>query len=133
METAISKEVFETIFREHWEQIACFAYDGYRNYGRGIVETIKTKDGDSYETMDFNIAYSTSDLSDPYSALLMMEYDPDDEVVVRYEKENFNMCTILLKTPPGERDPQRISLLEEYIRHQPDYNFNTNPGVGRNV
>ena len=133
METAISKEVFETIFREHWEQIACFAYDGYRNYGRGIVKIIKTKDGDSYETMDFNIAYSTCDLSDPDSARLMIDYDPEDEVIVRYEQENFKMRTILLETPPGERNPQRISLLEEFIRHQPDYHFNINPGVGVNV
>jgi hypothetical protein len=133
METAISDEVFKTILREHWEQIACFAYDGYLKFGRGIVEIIKTRDGDSYETMDFNIAYSTCDLSDPYSARLMMDYDPEDEVIIRYEQENFKMRTILLKTPPGERNPQRISLLEEYIRHQPDYEFNTNFGVGADV
>ena len=120
METAISDEVFETIIREHWEQIACFAYDGYRKYGRGIVEILKTRNGDRYETMDFNIAFSTSDLSDPYSAHLMMEYDPDDEVVVRYERRNFHMRTILLRTPPSERNPQRISLLEDYIRRQPN-------------
>ena len=133
MKTAISDEVVETIIREHWEQIACFAYDGFQKYGRGIVEILKTRDGDSYETMDFSIAYSTSYLSDPDSARLMMQYDPDDEVITRYEQGNFNMCTILLKTPPEERNPQRISLLEEFIRQQGDYHFNTNHGVGANA
>jgi hypothetical protein len=117
----MSDKVFEIVVNEHWEQIACFAYDGYRQYGRGVVEIRKTRDGDNYETMDFNILYSVCDCDDPdhNSARPVNVYDPDYEVVVRYAHENCNPRTLILKTPSGARHPQRISLLEEFIRQQP--------------
>jgi len=131
----ISDEVFEIVSREHWEQIAGFAYDGYREYGRGIVEIQKARDGDNYEAMDFNILYSVCDCEDPdyESSRPVKVYDPDYEVVIRYAQENLNPRTLILKTPSGARHPQRISLLEEFIRQQPDYDFNTNHVVGADV
>ena len=135
MKNVITDVIFKRIVGEYWEQIACFAYDGYRKFGRGIVEIQKTRDGDSYEAMDFNILYSVCDCDDPddNSARPVKVYDPDYEVVVRYAQKNLNPRTLILKTPAGARNPQRIGLLEEFIRQQPEYDFNTNYGAGANV
>ena len=120
MSDRISDEIFDQIMNVSWEQIACFAYDGFFAEGRGVVGIEKVSSGAGPEDPAFTLCYILYDYDrqkpDPAAAKLIADYDPNYELVVQYLREDGSVRTARIKTAPGQRHPKRISFFETLMR-----------------
>ena len=120
MSDRISDEIFDQIMNVSWEQIACFAYDGYLTHGRGLVGIEKIYSGADPEDLQFTLCFIIYDYEmqkpDPAAAKLIADYDPNYELVVQYLREDGSVRTACIRTAPGQRHPKRISLFEALMR-----------------
>jgi hypothetical protein len=57
MSDRISDEIFDQIMSAYWEQITRYAYDGYREHGRGAVGIEKIAAGGGSEHPEFTLCY----------------------------------------------------------------------------
>jgi hypothetical protein len=120
MSDRISDEIFDQIMNVSWEQIACFAYDGYRAEGRGAVGIEKVYSGADPEDLQFTLCFIVYDYDrqnpDPDAAKMIANYDPNYELVVQYLREDGSVRTARIRPAPGQRHPKRISLFEALMR-----------------
>jgi hypothetical protein len=118
MSLFISDELFDLLIRDFWPDIACHAYDGFVEKGRGVLEIQKTRDAINVEDMKFEFSYTAyDDIAadvDADTAKLIREYAPDVELVVQYQRGDDDTHTLLVKTPPGASYPKLISLLNGF-------------------
>ena len=127
MSDRISNEIFDQIMNVYWEQIACYAYDGYREHGCGAVGIEKIAAGGDPEDPEFPLCYILYDYNnqkpDPDAAKLIADYDPNYELLVQYLREDGSVRTARIRTAPGRRHPKRISffetLMREDLKHPP--------------
>lgn len=120
MSSHISNEIFDHIMKVYWEQIACYAYDGYREHGRGAVGIKKISAEGAPEDPELTLCYILYDYNnykpDAAAAKMIADYDPDYELVVQYFREDGSVRTARIRTAPGRRHPKRISLFETLMR-----------------
>jgi hypothetical protein len=120
MSSCISDEIFDHIMNVYWEQIACYAYDGYREHGRGAVGIKKIAAGGGSEDPEFTLCYILYDYDNqkpnPAAAKLIADYDPSYELVMQYLRQDGSVRTARIRTAPGRRHPKRISLFETLMR-----------------
>ena len=120
MKSSIPDIDFHKILDNHWEDIACFAYEGYSAEGRGIVFLErKGSEGDPLEEQ-MKMGYAVYDYKaarpDKESAHLIKEYDPKWEIVIQYMRDDRSIRTMRLKTAPGARHPWRIWLFDRLMQ-----------------
>jgi hypothetical protein len=106
-------EIME-ILDDFWEEIALFAYQHFRSYGRGLIVLMR---GDNEE--ETNMAYITLDPTkghvDKEVEKLVDAYDPDWEIVVQYQAAEDSFRTMRMRTAEGVRNPKRIWFFEEIL------------------
>jgi hypothetical protein len=116
----ISDEIFDHIMNVYWEQIACYAYDGCREHGRGAVGIKKVAAGDDAEDPEFTLCYILygydNQKPDAAAAKMIADYDPDYKLIAQYVREEGSVRTARIRTAPGRRHPKRISLFETLMR-----------------
>jgi hypothetical protein len=116
----ISDEIFDHIMNVYWEQIACYAYDGYLEHGRGTVGIEKVCSGDDAEGPQITLCYILYDYDyqkpNPAAAKFITDYDPNYELVIQYLRQDGSVRTARIRTAPGRRHPKRISFFETLMR-----------------
>ena len=114
MDTTISDEEIRHILDNCWEDIACFAYEGFNTNGRGVVGLEKTDIEGGLLGRQTRLLYVVYDFKagkpDKETAGFIREYDPEWEVVIQYMREDKSVRTMRIRTAPGARHPWRIWL-----------------------
>ena len=120
MKSSIPDIDFHKILDNHWEDIACFAYEGYSTKGRGTVFLEKKGNAGSLLEEQIQMGYAIYDYEagrpDKDSARLIMEYDPKWEVVIQYMQDDGSVRTMRLITAAGARHPWRIWLFDRMMQ-----------------
>jgi hypothetical protein len=116
MTASISDTDRDLILGYYWDDIACFAFDGYHNNGRGVVALEKAiKEGDP-EERELQMKYVIYDYEagkpDKTSARLIENYDPNWEIVIQYLREDGSVHTMKIKTAPGASHPWRVWIFD---------------------
>ena len=122
MDTTISDEEIQQILYNCWEDIACFAYEGYNTNGRGVVGLEKTDIEGGLLGRQARLLYAVYDFKagkpDKETAILIREYDPEWEVVIQYMREDESVRTMRIRTAPGARHPWRIWLFNRLAQKE---------------
>jgi hypothetical protein len=109
MSQFVTDENINEIVRYAWEDVARFAYDSFARKGRGVVRIRKAADAEDIEEMEFKMAYSAYDnvaaAAGADAAKLVQGYAPAGELVVQYLHMDGGLRTFVVKTPPGEKQP----------------------------
>ncbi len=112
MSLFVTDENISEIVRHAWEDVARFAYDSFVKKGRGVVRIRKAVAAETIEEMEFKMAYSacddTASAAGAEAANLVRGYAPAREIVAQYLHMDGGLRTFVVKTPPGEKQPNII-------------------------
>ncbi len=109
MSLFVTDENISEIVRHAWQDIARFAYDSFVKKGRGVVRIRKAVAAEAIEDMEFKMAYDdTAAAADAEAAELVRGYAPARELVAQYLHMDGGLRTFVLKTPPGEKQPDIV-------------------------
>ncbi len=122
MYTTISDEEVQQLLYNRWEDIACFAYEGYHTNGRGVVGLEKKGNEGGPLERQARLLYAVYDFKagklDKEAAILIREYDPEWEAVIQYMREDKSVRTMRIRTAPGARHPWRIWLFNRLAQKE---------------
>jgi hypothetical protein len=117
---SITDEDFELILEANWEQLALFAFEKYKENGRGVV--FLDRHGQSndilYDRVDLGYAVYEPGQPDPDAARMIEQYDPTWEIVLQYLRPDGRVRTARIRTAPGQRHPWRIYLFERMMQDE---------------
>ena len=116
MSQGITQEKVQEIIADYWEQIGFFAFDEFRQHGRGAVRIKALKSNDQPERGDYLLSYVAYNPEtgnfEPEIAEMIRSYDPKWEIIIQYLSREGDVRTNRLRTPEGERHPWRIWFFE---------------------
>lgn len=98
----ITDSEFQNILGASWDQLCFTAYDGYRQFGRGLVGVMKS--GDELKAVFTHPA--EGHITEPADLDLINRYNPEEEIVVQYRSAPGKSRTLILqvadKNSPAE-------------------------------
>jgi hypothetical protein len=116
MSRGIADEMFQEIIAYYWEQIGSFAFDEFRQKGRGVVGIERRESNGSFEEHEFLLSYAVYDLDSGKLefeiAGMIRTYDPKWEIIIQYTRQEGDVRTIRLHTPEGGRHPWQVWFFE---------------------
>ncbi len=114
---SMADEDFDIILDACWEQIALYAFEQYKESGRGVVFLDRLGEDEEIlqDQVDLGYAVYESGRPDPEAARMIEEYDPNWEIVFQYLRPDGNVRTARIRTAPGNRHPWRIYLFESLL------------------
>lgn len=115
MSQGITQEKLQEIIADYWEQVGFFAFDEFRQQGRGAVR-IKALKSNQPERNEYLLSYaaynSDAEKFEPEIAEMIRSYDPKWEVIIQLLSREGDVRTSRLRTPKGERHPWQIWFFE---------------------
>jgi len=127
----IADDEFDIILGVCWEQIALFAFEQYKEKGRGAVSLDRHGLEEDIQRDQVDLGYSIYEpgFPDPHVALMIKEYDPSWEIVFQYLRPDGEVRTARIRTGPDNRHPWRIYLFDHLLQ---DSDVEEEPEAGNN-
>jgi hypothetical protein len=97
---SLPDDLLPAIIEEYSERLASYAYEGYQDHGRGVVQIFKPDDSDPEHAGLLGFEYfPLPDLpkQEPSVLTVIEGYNPETEIVIRFFREDGQIRTIRLR------------------------------------
>ncbi len=115
---AILDEEFDNLLARCWEQLALFAFESFKNNGRGVVFLDRQDQTDNILDAKIDLGYAVFEQGRPDAdvAGMIENYDPNWEIIFQYLRPEMTIRTVRVRTAPSNRHPWRVYLFERLLQ-----------------
>lgn len=105
-DTTMSDELVDRALKDQWDQIAFTACDQVLKAGRGWVFLEQDREAGGEIRIGYAVFNGNEPNFDPALVRMVRDYDPDQEFVLQYMREDRSIRQMRLKAAPGVRIPR---------------------------
>jgi hypothetical protein len=103
----------------NWDGLAAVAFESFKNYGRVVIGIDRDEDDPRGAILSAITCNPFGGWPDPKILNLVLSYDPDFEILIRFTDQCGKVRTERLRAGPGGNLPRKahkIGLLNDYLR-----------------
>ena len=109
----LTNDELNSFLEVSWDDLCCFAYENFLNYGQGFIGVDRTLENDDYQLMYTII--SDDSLFDNAIKTMVENYNADSEMVLYFACDHGQFRTVLLKSS-NNRCPESVWVERNFKR-----------------